>query len=151
MPFDLTENEELYITGEVLAIYFSNPSNFYKVMLVEVEETNSDYLENNIVITGNFGRIQEGSTYEFKGTFTNHPKYGLQFKAERYMTSQPSTAESVINYLSSDSFKGIGTKTAEKVVDTLGTNCIDAIVEDVNVLNQVSGLSQKQKNTLEDV
>ena len=151
MPFDLTENDELYITGEVLAIYFSNPSNFYKVILVEIEETNSDYLENNIVITGNFGRIQEGSTYEFKGTFTNHPKYGLQFKAERYMTSQPSTAESVINYLSSDSFKGIGTKTAEKVVDTLGTNCIDAIVEDVNVLNQVSGLSQKQKNTLEDV
>lgn len=151
MPFDLTENEELYITGEVLAIYFSNPSNYYKVILVEVEETNSDYLENNIVITGNFGRIQEGSAYEFGGTFTNHPKYGVQFKAERYATSQPSTAEAVVNYLSSDSFKGIGTKTAEKIVDALGTDCIDAIVEDTNALDQVPGLSQKQKNTLEDV
>lgn len=151
MPFDLTENEELYITGEVLAIYFSNPSNFYKVILVEIEETNSDYLENNIVITGNFGRVQEGSTYEFHGTFTNHPKYGIQFKAERYATSQPSTAESVINYLSSDSFKGIGKKTAEKIVDTLGTNCIDDIVENPAVLKEVPGLSQKQKNTLEEV
>ena len=122
MPFDLTENEELYITGEVLAIYFSNPSNFYKVILVEIEETNSDYLENNIVITGNFGQVQEGSTYEFGGTFTNHPKYGIQFKAERYATSQPSTAESVVNYLSSDSFKGIGVKTAEKIVEALGTD-----------------------------
>lgn len=151
MPFDLTENEELYITGEVLAIYFSNPSNFYKVILVEIEETNSDYLENNIVITGNFGRVQEGSTYEFYGTFTNHPKYGIQFKAERYATSQPSTVESVINYLSSDSFKGIGKKTAEKIVDTLGTNCIDDIVENPAVLKEVPGLSQKQKNTLEEV
>ena len=151
MPFDLTENEELYITGEVLAIYFSNPSNFYKVMLVEVEETNSDYLENNIVITGNFGRIQEGSTYEFHGVFTNHPKYGVQFKAERYNSSQPSTSESLVNYLSSDSFKGIGEKTAEKVVDALGTDCIDEIVADSTVLNQVPGLSQKQKNTLEEV
>src|SRR5690625_2111471 len=151
MPFDLTENEELYITGEVLAIYFSNPSNFYKVMLVEVEETNSDYLENNIVITGNFGRIQEGSTYEFHGVFTNHPKYGVQFKAERYNSSQPSTSESLVNYLSSDSFKGIGEKTAEKVVDALGTDCIDEIVADATVLNQVPGLSQKQKNTLEEV
>ena len=151
MPFDLTENEELYITGEVLAIYFSNPSNFYKVILVEIEETNSDYLENNIVITGNFGQVQEGSTYEFGGTFTNHPKYGIQFKAERYATSQPSTAESVVNYLSSDSFKGIGVKTAEKIVEALGTDCIDAIVEDSKTLNQVPGLSQKQKNTLEDV
>ena len=47
MSFDLNENEELYVTGEVLAIYFSNPSNFYKVILVEVDETNSDYVENN--------------------------------------------------------------------------------------------------------
>lgn len=151
IPFDLTENEELYITGEVLAIYFSNPSNFYKVMLVEVEETNSDYLENNIVITGNFGRIQEGSTYEFYGVFTNHPKYGVQFKAERYNSSQPSTSESLVKYLSSDSFKGIGEKTAEKVVDTLGTDCIDEIVADSTILNQVPGLSQKQKETLEEV
>ena len=151
MSFDLNENKELYVTGEVLAIYFSNPSNFYKVILVEVEETNSDYLENNIVITGNFGRVQEGSSYQFYGEFTNHPKYGVQFKADKYSSSQPSTSESLINYLSSDSFKGIGEKTAEKIVDTLGTNCIDLIVQDKTVLNQVPGLSQKQKNTLDDV
>ena len=151
MPFDLTENNDLYITGEVLAIYFSNPSNFYKVILIEVEDTNSDYLENNIVITGNFGRIQEGSTYDFYGVFTNHPKYGVQFKANRYASSQPSTSESLVNYLSSDSFKGIGEKTAEKIVDALGTDCIDAIVENSAVLDQVPGLSQKQKDTLEEV
>ena len=68
MPFDLTENEELYITGEVLAIYFSNPSNFYKVILVEIEETNSDYLENNIVITGNF----DGSKKDLPMNFMVH-------------------------------------------------------------------------------
>ena len=57
----------------------------------------------------------------------------------------------MINYLSSDSFKGIGKKTAEKIVDTLGTNCIDDIVENPAVLKEVPGLSQKQKNTLEEV
>jgi exodeoxyribonuclease V alpha subunit len=149
MNLDLTGNEELYITGEVLAIFFSNPANFYKVMLIRIEETNADYEEDEITITGNFGRIQEGSSYKFHGVLTNHPKYGIQFKAERYETSKPSTDESLINYLSSDSFKGIGEKTAEKVVDALGTNCIDKIVENPSVLDQVSGLSQKQKNTLE--
>lgn len=151
MSFDLNENEELYVTGEVLAIYFSNPSNFYKVILVEVDETNSDYVENNIVITGNIGNIQEGSSYQFYGEFTNHPKYGVQFKADKYASSQPSTSESLINYLSGDSFKGIGVKTAERIVDALGTDCIDKIVQDKTVLNQVPGLSQKQKNTLDDV
>lgn len=151
MNLDLTGNEELYITGEVLAIYFSNPSNFYKVMLIAIEETNADYVEDQIVITGNFGRIQEGSSYQFYGVFTNHPKYGVQFKANRYATSQPSTDESLINYLASDSFKGIGEKTAAKIVDALGTDCIDLIVENPTVLDRVSGLSQKQKETLEEV
>ena len=32
----LEENQEKYIVGEVSAIYFSNPSNFYKVMLVDL-------------------------------------------------------------------------------------------------------------------
>src|SRR5699024_2564425 len=138
MNLDLTGNEELYITGEVLAIYFSNPSNFYKVMLIAIEETNADYIEDQIVITGNFGRIQEGASYQFYGVFTNHPKYGVQFKANRYATSQPSTDESLINYLASDSFKGIGEKTASKIVDALGTDCIDLIVENPAVLDRVS-------------
>lgn len=151
MPLDLTGNEEQYIIGEVLAIYFSNPSNFYKVMLIEVEETNADYAEDQIVITGNFGRIQEGSSYQFHGVFTNHPKYGVQFKAERYETSQPSSSESLISYLSSPQFKGIGKKTAEKVVDELGSDCIDSIVTNPAVLDRVPGLSKKQKTTLEEV
>lgn len=147
---DLTGNEELYITGEVLAIFFSNPSNFYKVMLIKIEDTNADYEEDEITITGNFGRIQENSSYKFYGMLTNHPKYGLQFKADRYEASKPSTDETVIAYLSSESFHGIGEKTAEKVVDALGPSCIDSIVENPAVLDQVPGVSKKQKETLEE-
>lgn len=120
-------------------------------MLIEVEETNADYSENNIVITGNFGRVQEGATYQFIGKFTNHSKYGVQFQASRYETAQPSTDESLITYLSGDSFKGIGKKTAEKIVDALGTSCIDDIVENPAVMDQVPGLSKKQKETIEVV
>lgn len=151
LGLDLTDNEELYVTGEVLAIFFSNPSNFYKVMLIGVEDTNSDYSDDEITMTGNFGRIQEGASYKFYGEITNHPKYGMQFKVDRYETSQPSSSESLINYLSSSQFKGIGEKTAEKVVDALGENVIDSIVENPAVLNQVPGLSKKQKETLEEV
>ena len=151
MTLAIAGDEELYITGEVLAIFFSNPSNFYKVMLIKIEETNIDYAEDEITITGNFGRIQEGASYQFHGVITNHPKYGVQFKAERYETSQPSSSESLISYLSGPQFKGIGKKTAEKVVDELGDDCIDAIVSNPAVLDRVSGLSKKQKETLEEV
>ncbi|MDN6161496.1 MAG: ATP-dependent RecD-like DNA helicase, partial [Atopostipes sp.] len=111
----------------------------------------ANYNENNIVITGSFGRIQESASYKFYGNFTNHPKYGLQFNAKKYETSQPSTSKALISYLSGSSFKGIGKKSAERVVDKLGLQCIDRIVEDSEVLNQVEKLSQKQKNTIKDV
>lgn len=149
--FSQNNKDLTYIVAEVQAIYFSSPSNYYKVILVEVEETNGDYDENNIVITGNFGRIQESSNYKFYGDFTDHPKYGLQFNAKSYESSQPSTSKAVISYLSGPSFKGVGKKSAERIVERLGINCIDRIVEDGSVLNQVDKLSQKQKNTIQDV
>lgn len=148
---NLNDNEELYIVAEVQAIYFSSSSNYYKVILVEVEETNGDYTENNIVITGSFGRIQESASYKFYGDFTNHPKYGLQFSAEKYENNQPTTSKALISYLSGPSFKGVGKKSAERIVDRLGVNCIDQIVEDPKELNKVEKLSQKQKNVIQEV
>lgn len=151
LPNHLNKTEELYIIGEVQAIYFSNASNYYKVILVEIEETNTEHTENNIVITGNFGRIQEGGSYQFFGSLTNHPRYGVQFTSTRYEMSQPNSSKALISYLSSDSFKGVGVKSAERIVDQLGKDAIDLIVEDPKVLEQVPQLSQKQREVIKEV
>lgn len=151
MKSELEQKNEQYIVAEVQAIYFSSPSNYYKVILVEIKETNGDYDENNVVITGNFGRIQESSSYKFYGEFTNHPKYGMQFNAKRYENSQPSTSIALISYLSGPSFKGVGKKSAERIVDKLGVDAIDRIVEDPTVLNLVDKLSKKQKDTIKEI
>lgn len=148
---NLNNQEELYIVAEVQAIYFSSPSNYYKVILVEIEETNGDYSENNIVVTGSFGRIQESVSYKFYGGFTNHPKYGLQFTAQRYESNQPTTSKALISYLSGPSFKGVGNKSAERIVERLGVDSIDRIVADPKVLDKVDQLSRKQKEVIEKV
>lgn len=41
-----------YFVGTVAAIFFQNPSNFYKVLLVRLTETTADYREKEIVVTG---------------------------------------------------------------------------------------------------
>ena len=145
------EEQESYVKGKVLAIFFSNPSNYYKVMKILIEETDSLYNEEEIVVVGNFGQIQEDETYEFFGELKEHPRYGLQFSATRYIDVQPSTEEAVVTYLSSSKFKGIGPKTAEKVVDTLGVNCLDTILENPNVLKEVPGLNNKKRDTIKRV
>ena len=100
--------EQLYIVGTLKAIFFQNPSNFYKVMLIKIKDTNSDYLEQEIVVTGSFGDVQEEEDYRFFGHFVDHPRYGKQFLVESYEQATPTSANGLISYLSSDKFPGIG-------------------------------------------
>ena len=44
--------DKLYFTGTIETIFFSNPSNFYKVILLEVTDTNADFSDGEIVVNG---------------------------------------------------------------------------------------------------
>lgn len=137
-----------FLKGTVEAIFFENATNFYKVMLIKVKETNTNYDGDEIVVTGTFGQIQEGEPYCFYGEIVNHPRYGEQLKVERYEQDKPTSAEGLVNYLSSSKFPGIGKKTAETIVELLGETAIDDILENPDLLDTVSGLNQKKKEVL---
>ncbi|MGF1943309.1 SF1B family DNA helicase RecD2 [Enterococcus casseliflavus] len=144
--------ERTFFVGHVAAIFFQNPSNFYKVLLVKVTENNADYKDSEIVVTGSFGEIQEEEKYRFFGELVNHPKYGVQLKAESYQQEQPTSEQGLIAYLSGEKFPGIGKKTAEKIVDLLGEEAIDRMLEEPILLEQIPGLNEsKQKMILDTV
>lgn len=145
---ELILDEKEYLVGTIVATFFENPSNFYKVMLIRILSTNTSFKEKEIVVTGNFGQIQEEETYRFFGHFVDHVKYGKQYAVESYQQERPNTASGIIAYLSSDKFPGIGKKTAENIVETLGEQAIDRMIEDPSLLDQVSSLNEKRKQTL---
>jgi len=60
--------------GKVAAIFYQNPANFYKVLLVSIEATTADFRESEIVATGSFGDVQEEEGYRFVGELVEHPK-----------------------------------------------------------------------------
>ena len=107
------------ISGKVVAIFYQNPSNFFKVLLVKVAENDLEYDELEIVITGSFGEVQEGEEYRFTGELVNHPKYGRQMKAESYQQAQPTSAAGLIYFLPVIKFLASGAK-RQKIVDALG-------------------------------
>ncbi|EHM86887.1 helicase, RecD/TraA family, partial [Staphylococcus aureus subsp. aureus 21194] len=69
-------------------------------------------------------------------------------KAETFEKEMPQTKEAIISYLSSDLFKGVGKKTAQNIVNTLGDNAINDILDDHSVLEKVSGLSKKKQKQI---
>ncbi len=141
-------NETPFISGKVAAIFFQNATNFYKVILVKVIETNTAYLENEIVVTGNFGQIQEEETYRFSGHLVDHPKYGKQFQVETYQQDKPTSASGLVAYLSGENFPGIGKKTAENMVETLGEEAIDIIMNQPERLGEVKGLTKAKRQMI---
>ncbi|WP_381420322.1 ATP-dependent RecD-like DNA helicase [Staphylococcus hyicus] len=141
--------EQSYIKGNIDVILFQNSDNYYTVLKVDVEDSNEDF-DNMATVVGYFPNIVEGETYTFKGQVAEHPRYGKQLKAETFQKEIPQTREAIIQYLSSDLFKGVGKKTAESIVDTLGDHTIQSILKDATVLEQVPKLSKAKQQQIAD-
>ena len=84
----------------------------------------------------------------FKGKLIEHPRYGWQYHATSYDSVNVQGKSSLVHYLSSDIFEGIGQKTAEKIVDVLGDNAIDVILRNRQALDEVPKLSKKLADKL---
>lgn len=136
------KGEEAEVTGQVMSIFFQNPTNFFKIMLLHVDHISVPWTESEIVVTGTFGTVKEDDTLTCIGHLVNHPKYGRQFAADRYEQETPTSKSGLIAYLSDKQFKGIGPKTAERIVDRLGLDAITKIIKDPRSLAGV-GLTQK--------
>ena len=140
-----------YIVGEVLTTFFENPQNFYKVMLVRVIESDCVDVDDEIVVTGIFGQIHSDISYRFNGKIVSHPKYGEQFQADNYQQTQPTGKRGLIQYLSSAHFPGIGEKTAEKIIEKLGEEAMERILNDETALDGITGLTKKKKEMIREV
>lgn len=135
---------EVYFSGNIDRVIFENASNFFKIILLEIEDSDSDFEDFEIIITGTIADVIEGERYTFWGELTQHPKYGEQLKVSRYERAKP-TSSGLVKYFSSEHFRGIGKKTAEKIVQLYGDNTIDNILEDPSKLDNISGLSKVNK------
>ena len=138
------ENKEILI-GSIDHYIFMSEDSLYKVALVVTEE------DEEVLIVGSFPVLEEGLNYEFVGIYKDHPKYGRQFSVSSYAKSQSFTKDGLIAYLSSDKFFGIGPKLATNIVEELGLDCIDKILKDDNVLDNVYQMTKARKEVISTI
>ncbi len=145
--------EKIY--GVVTKVIYFKPETSYGIISLKLNfkdkemKKYQDYLySNSLTVTGVFDRAPiKDEKYTFTGEFVDG-KYGIQFKASSFKRSKPNTLESVVTYLSSDLFDGVGKVAANNVYSTLGSNCLELIKENKEVLDKVEGLSEKQKEII---
>ena len=142
---------EIFIKGNYKRSIYEN-SNGYHIGLFKVSDTNdekySDYIGKTITFTGYFHELNDIYTYLFYGKMVNHPKYGEQFNVDSYERCKPDEKNSIIEFLTSGLFKGIGEKKAKKIVDVLGKDTLNVILENPSNLILIPTITKKNIETL---
>ncbi|MGN1386806.1 MAG: ATP-dependent RecD-like DNA helicase, partial [Bacillus sp. (in: firmicutes)] len=144
------DQTKLFMKGRHIVTIFHNDQNLYSVVRIRVDETNAAYDEKEAVIVGYFPPIHEHETYVFYGKLKEHPRFGQQFAVDHFQKDMPQTKEGIISYLSSNLFQGIGKKTAETIVETIGDNAISKILANPSLLDTVPKLSGEKAKSLYD-
>ena len=134
------------IEGKFLLFLFRNEKNFYTVARFRLKDSSRKVL----TVTGYLPDPETGPNYRLEGTYTDNPKYGLQFQIVTYAKMRPDDVEGILYYLSGPKFPGIGTKTAMKLLEDFGKDVMDRIQNDPSCLDNVSYLSEKKKEVLRE-
>ena len=138
------------VEGYLNKIIFHNKENNYYILSIFLNDqydfAEGDYL--SVVGTFNDFEFVEDELYAFKGEIVQHRKYGTQLSAIVVEPVIEKDKEAIVSYLSSSIFQGVGRKTAELIVDSLGVDALDKIYEDKEALFSIKGIPTQRKDTI---
>ena len=142
---------ENYIVGTYKQTIFKS-DNGYVIGLFKVKDTDLEemkaYVKKTITFTGYFHELNETENYYFNGEPSFHPKYGFQFNVTSYERVKPEDKDGIVEFLCSDLFKGVGEKLAINIVDTLGCDALNLIIQDRNSLLLVPKMTTKKADII---
>ncbi len=140
-----------YIKGNYRKSIYQT-ANGYNIGIFKVQDTNDEklanYLDRTITFTGYFHELNDMDTYMFYGKLVKHEKYGEQFQVESYERCKPEEKDSIIEFLTSGLFKGIGEKKAKNIVDVLGKDTLKIILENPDNLLLIPTITKANIDTL---
>ena len=128
------------IRGTVAAVLYQNQENGYTVVRFTTEQGIT------ITVVGTIPMCTPGERLAVTGHWEDHMTHGPQFRAEFLERVMPSGAEAIETYLSSRVIKGIGPRTASRIVRLFGDQTFEIMEQHPERLAEVPGISpQKAK------
>ena len=128
------------ISGIVKRVTFHSAETGWSVLKI----TPFDKPQEEIAVTVHQSKVFAGATMDFYGQWTNHPTYGRQFKALRVEEQKPASAHALEKYLGSGLIKGVGPKTARKIVKHFGKETMAVFENDIDKLTEVAGIAERK-------
>lgn len=157
----LYRRNNLELKGYVERIIYTNAENGHTIMEValsseEVQRLrgeNPDFakdIDESMVCVGTLYLLNTGGYAAFRGDFTVHPNYGLQFKVTGYEESQPEDIDAMERYLGSGAIKGVGPALAARIVRHFKADTFRVIEQNPEELSQIKGISERMAMEIAD-
>ncbi|WP_114782337.1 SF1B family DNA helicase RecD2 [Botryobacter ruber] len=126
------------LSGIVKRVTFHSAESGYTVL--KVNSFQRPHEETTVIV--HQSKVFAGATMDFYGEWTNHPSYGLQFKATKVIERKPATANALEKYLGSGLIKGVGPVTAKRIVRHFGDKTLDVFETSLERLTEVEGIAR---------
>ena len=127
------------LQGQLERVTYTNDENGYTIGKVKV------YGRRDLVtVVGAILNPPPGEILKMRGEWTNHPKFGEQFKVVFYKCAVPASVKGIEKHLGSGLIKGIGPVMAKRIVKLFGEATLDVIEADIQKLVEVPGIGSKR-------
>ena len=128
--------EELdQINGIISSVIYRNDENGYAVLRLDCDDGET------VTVVGCFPYAAPGEAVSAEGSWMQHAQHGRQFKAENSIRQLPVSADSIYEYLSGGTVKGIGPATAALIVDRFGDRSLDVLEMQPEKIAEIKGIS----------
>lgn len=131
------------LTGIVSRVTYHNPVNGWSVLRVEPFQQAGQE-----TVTVHQTKVFAGATMEFYGEWRHHAKFGRQFHANKVVEKRPATSASLEKYLGSGLIKGVGPKTAKKIVKHFAQETLSVFEDNIERLVEVPGIAETKLQSI---
>lgn len=138
----MAQQELEILQGTVCAVIYQNYENGYAVLRLDVGQNQS------VTVVGTIPLPLVGERMMVTGKWSTHSSYGRQFDAEFLERLMPQTAMEIQSYLSSRIIKGIGPKTAARIVAEFGEATLAVMEREPEKLTRVPGITLKKAQAI---
>jgi len=134
------------LRGIVERVTFHNPDTGWSVL--RVKPFDNPHQQETVIVHQT--QVFAGATMEFQGAWTVHPQFGRQFRATAALERKPATTAALEKYLGSGLIKGVGPKTASKIVRHFGHETLAVFEKEIDRLTEIAGIAEKKLGTIRD-
>ena len=128
------------LDGTIERVTYYNPENGYSVIKIipdGIVMKSAVAQDGTIAVVGSMPELNPGETVQFEGEWVDNQRYGMQFRAETVTPILPTSKRGITNYLSSGIVRGIGPRTAERIVDHFGEDTLTILDREPERLSEV--------------